>query len=212
MHSVYILAHLIFFSSPVAMFQRISSAINARIAEEQARQKAAQESISRSSSTRRTAAGTPTRTGSRARPDSSNNAATTPPSRGPDPTEFDPEFVIDDDDGISSSGISTPRVEKEKLNLAEAGSADTKGDAAGNANSTATATTTTATTGGDSESSQKGGDPAEDKKTPAAAAPGTVTKAEAEPKAASTSELPHDVRVRLRRLDKLESKYQGISI
>jgi hypothetical protein len=200
------------------MFQRLRGAIDARIAEEQARQKAAQEALSRSSSTRRNVTGTPTRTGSRARRESSHNnststsvSATTTPPRGPDPTEFEPEFVIDDDDdGVSSSGVSTPRVEKARSNAGETTtSSDVDQRSDGGPGDTIANGQSTSVTGGDSTSSQMGTESVGDKKVSTAT---TAPKADTEAKTAPStiSELPADVRVRLRRLDKLELKYQGI--
>ena len=195
------------------MFQRLLGAIDARVAEEQARQKAAQEGLSRSSSTRRNVTGTPTRTSSRARRESSNNnsastsvSATTTPPRGPDPTEFEPEFVIDDDDGVSSSGVSTPRVEKVRSNAGETTtSSDVDQRSDGGSGDTIVNGQSTSATSGDSTSSQIGAESVGDKKV-------STPKADIEAKTApsTTSELSADVRVRLRRLDKLELKYQGI--
>ncbi|BDD63968.1 hypothetical protein MAP00_008820 [Monascus purpureus] len=145
-----------------AMFQRIREAIDSRIAEEQARQKAGQESLLRSNSARRPAArrrntGTPSRGTD---------------SKNPDPTEFEPEFAIGDDD--TASRASTPRPEK-------AGSSEG----------------TTEVTAGE------GNAPAE-----------STTKGSAAPDAdagkQAQSDLPMEVRVKLRKFDKLQSKYQEL--
>ncbi|EHA27771.1 hypothetical protein ASPNIDRAFT_41716, partial [Aspergillus niger ATCC 1015] len=87
------------------MFQRLRDAIDSRIAEEQARQRSAQTSLSRSNSARHPTGRnlSPTRRTSRPR----RNTGT--PVRGPDPNEFEPEFAIGDDEGSSRS--ATPRLE-----------------------------------------------------------------------------------------------------
>lgn len=140
--------------------QRLRDAIDARIAEEQARQKAAQDSISRSNSSRRQAA----------RP-ARQRRESGPPARSPDPTEFEAEFAIGDDD--SSSRSATPRQD---------GSTTQESGAQGN----------------NADTKQSG------------ESAGKEAAPDAEPRPAPSSELPADVRSRLRRLDKLESKYQGM--
>lgn len=97
--------------------QRIKGALDARIAEEQARQRAStQTPRSRSGST-------PKRSSSRTlspskRPnkgkdgDSPGKAAST--GKGPDPSEFDPEFVIgDEDDQLSRAATPLPKEKPE---------------------------------------------------------------------------------------------------
>lgn len=94
------------------MLQRFKGALDARIAEEQAKQRAsAQASRSRSGST-------PKRSSSRnlspsKRPLKGKDAESlgkAPAGRGPDPSEFDPEFVIgEDDEQPSRSGTPRPR-------------------------------------------------------------------------------------------------------
>ncbi|KAJ4378170.1 Golgin imh1 [Neocucurbitaria cava] len=99
--------------------QRIRGAIDARIAEEQARQKAGQSSTPPRSSS------APRRSSSRnlspskrpARSKDGDNSKTAPAGKGPDPSEFDPEFVIGEEDE-QPSRVGTPRP-KEKAQSAE---------------------------------------------------------------------------------------------
>ncbi|EEP77949.1 predicted protein [Uncinocarpus reesii 1704] len=88
------------------MLSRIRGAIDARIAEEQARQRATQESVSRSNSARR-ANRSPAR-----RPSTRVKRGNSFLTKSPDPSEFDAEFVVGDDD--SSTRTSTPLPEMEK--------------------------------------------------------------------------------------------------
>jgi hypothetical protein len=87
-----------------AAYQRLRDAIDSRIAEEQARQKSAQDNISRSNSARRPP-NSNLSPGQRSRP--RRNTGT--PVRGPDPKEFEAEFAIGDDEDSSRS--ATPRLE-----------------------------------------------------------------------------------------------------
>ncbi|KAL1867376.1 Golgin imh1 [Paecilomyces lecythidis] len=146
------------------MFQRIRGAIDSRIAEEQARQRQAQESISRSNSARRQTS----RDLSTSRRPGRTRAGTLS-GKGPDPAEFESEFAVGEDDGSSRS--ATPRSEP---------SAPPEGGASGDGEKKASP-----------ESAGK----------EAASDTGSNTAA---------AELPTDVRVRLRRLDKLESRYQDL--
>ncbi|KAI9769982.1 MAG: hypothetical protein M1840_003693 [Geoglossum simile] len=156
------------------MFQRLKASIDSRIAEEQARQKAAAHEVSSS----------PSRAGSGTRRSSSRRAS---PSKrqgrsrlldqndkdiaagGPDPSEFEPEFVIGEDDIESRAATPLP---KEKA-------------------------------------SQADNDGAEGTKLPEEAGAEAKEK-HVEPKSSNMSELPTDVRVKLRKLDKLESRYQEL--
>ncbi|KAJ5618808.1 Vesicle-mediated transport protein (Imh1) [Penicillium lagena] len=85
--------------------RRLRDAIDSRIAEEQARQKTAQDNVSRSASGRRTATSRNLSPGRR--PQRPRRTPSTP-IRGPDPKEFEPEFAIGDDE---SSGTATPQAE-----------------------------------------------------------------------------------------------------
>lgn len=94
--------------------------------------------------------------------------------RGPDPTEFEPEFAIGDDDSSSRSG--TPRPES-------SGAPEN-------------------TQGENAEQSQGPGENATNEK-------------EGEPEAEfvpAAPELPPDVKAKLRRLAKMETRYQGRSL
>ena len=92
--------------------------------------------------------------------------------RGPDPAEFDPEFVVGDEDVPSRAGTPRPTQSKSEVNM-EGESVKEKAIAA-DAN------------GGLGEGELKDG-------------VGSVVP-----------ELPTNVRVKLRKLEKLESRYQGI--
>ncbi|KAJ5151604.1 hypothetical protein N7492_009899 [Penicillium capsulatum] len=154
------------------MFQRLRDAIDSRIAEEQARQKSAQDSISRSSSAR-----VPSRNlspGRRNRP--RRNSGT--PVRGPDPKEFEPEFAIGDDEASTRSG--TPRV-------------DTPDNAA------------EVTTQADGDHTEE-----PEKKTTEAPEKETLPAPEGDAASAPPVELPTEVRAKLRRLDKLETRYHEL--
>lgn len=149
--------------------QRIKGAIDSTIAEEKARQRLSQASPQRSvsNSKRNTSRATSPskkapRQGARGRQDGD------PPSKGPDPADFDPEFVIEDDD-LSRSGTPRPPV-------------DRNGGAA-------------------AEKASEGG-PRESRLDNNEAAASTD-----EPR--TSSDLPTDVRAKLRKLDKLESRYHG---
>ncbi|KAK8252493.1 hypothetical protein HDK77DRAFT_152017 [Phyllosticta capitalensis] len=103
------------------MFQRLKGAIDSRIAEEQARQRqVAEQSRSqtpgRSDSLRRSnsRALSPSRRPARPRtPDIGDK----PQAKGPDPAEFDPEFVVGEDD-LSRS--TTPKPADDKDGTAQA--------------------------------------------------------------------------------------------
>ncbi|GLI79499.1 Golgin imh1 [Penicillium ochrochloron] len=159
------------------MFQRLRDAIDSRIAEEQARQKSAQDNISRSNSARRPP-NSNLSPGQRSRP--RRNTGT--PVRGPDPKEFEAEFTIGDDEDSSRS--VTPRLETPE---------------------DASETTTPAET----ERSEDG-----EKTTTKAPVdtPGkeSVSVAEKGPTSQPSTELPAEVRGKLRRLDKLEARYHEL--
>ena len=151
----------------------MKGAIDSRIAEEQARHRALQNaSPSRSSSvsSRSGARDSSPAVRSRAnRPLARNNGDE--PSKGPDPQEFEPEFVIDDDDAPSRT--LTPQPSRENNGTATTGDASNDGSSEANSEST--------TLKGDED--------------------GQATKA--------PPELPSDVRVKLRKLERLEARYQG---
>jgi hypothetical protein len=158
--------------------QRLRDAIDSRIAEEQARQKSAQDNISRSNSARRPPNSNLT-PGQRSRP--RRNTGT--PVRGPDPKEFEAEFTIGDDEDSSRS--ATPRLE-------------TPDDAAEKA------------TPADTERNED--DDKSETTAPAADPSGKETTSAEKVSAnqSTPSELPAEVRGKLRRLDKLETRYHGM--
>lgn len=96
------------------------------------------------------------------------------PAKGPDPAEFDAEFVVGDDD--SSTRTSTP------VQMPETGGDGNAGNAADQES-------------GREKSKEKGVD--------------SARPSNAIPEESAQMELPTEVRVRLRRLDKLEGRYQG---
>ena len=151
----------------------MDSAIDSRIAEEQAKQRNSQSSPSRSNSSTKkpTSRGaSPAVRATRNRQLQSKSAEV--PPRGPDPKEFEPEFVIDDQDTPSRSTTPKPT--------------QTRNEGVRNVES-----------GAEKALAQDGGLQAEDQKGAEAATPATA------------QELPTDVRVKLRKLEKLEFRYQG---
>ncbi|KAJ5633408.1 hypothetical protein N7490_009747 [Penicillium lividum] len=161
------------------MFQRLRDAIDSRIAEEQARQKSAQDNISRSNSARRPANPPP---GQRSRP--RRNTGT--PVRGPDPKEFEAEFTIGDDE---SSQSGTPRVETPDP-------ASEVGSSAGDR----TEETESQTAQSSTDATEKTTDTEKESATPATE----------ETSKSGPAELPIEVKAKLRRLDKLESRYHEL--
>lgn len=94
------------------MLQRLRGAIDQRIADEQARQRATQQTPpARSSSLQRRShsrtLSSATRTAS-PRDGDGDGSGSTPAPKGPDPSEFDPEFVIGDEHDMPSRTV-TPR-------------------------------------------------------------------------------------------------------
>jgi hypothetical protein len=142
--------------------------IDSRIAEEQAKAKAAAASPARSATARRSAAlrnESPSKR-SQTRPKEVDDGA-----RGPDPSVFEGTFVIEDD-SEEPSRSGTPAIPEMKPEvIGEKGA-------------------TAETTGADE---------------------GEVVneKAVILPKPSTTTDLPPDVRSKLRKLDKLEARYQG---
>ena len=152
--------------------KRLKGAIDSRIAEEQARQKALQSSPSRSnSSARRSTSRTvsPSKRQARAkeREKRTNDSAA---QKGPDPSEFEPELFLDEEELTSRIESPGPGVER-----------------AGDATNAVTVNDTIPT----AEIKEPNGKMGEGREAPA------------------PLELPTEVRVKLRKLDKLESRYQG---
>ncbi|KAL8729556.1 MAG: hypothetical protein Q9166_004636 [cf. Caloplaca sp. 2 TL-2023] len=152
------------------MFQRLKGAIDSRIAEEQARQRSALTSPSPSNAARKppSRAESPAKRASPQHTPARQNGERS--GKGPDPSEFESEFVVDDSDVSSRS--NTPRP---VLTTSESSAKDNPGEKA--------------------EEAQDG----EDK--PEKMTHGGST--------ATPQELPTDVRVKLRKLEKLESRYHG---
>ncbi|KAL9038517.1 MAG: hypothetical protein Q9214_005249, partial [Letrouitia sp. 1 TL-2023] len=154
------------------MFQRLKGAIDSRIAEEQARQRSALNST--------LADHTPGRSSSRGESPSKQtprNAARTKRSgdllaKGPDPSDFEPEFVIDDSNAPSRSGTPRPPQERSESST----KVETEEDAAGDV--------TQGTSGRDKSAS------------------GEISS--------TPPEIPTEVRVKLRKLEKLESRYNEL--
>lgn len=145
----------------------MKGAIDSRIAEEQARQRAPQSSPSRSSSDARRSLPRTASPAQRAPRKTQERNDGGPSQRGRDPSDFDPEIVIDDE-SLPNYGESTAsQTAGEKPAVIANGSDEAE----------------------DSKRSVQGGSQDDDQPAP--------------------PELPTDVRVKLRKLEKLESRYQG---
>ena len=149
----------------------MKGAIDSRIAEEQARQRPLQASPSRSNSvSRRTPrSGSPAVRNGRNR--SIENEAGDTPAQGPDPKEFEAEFVIADEEAPSRAATPQPQASK------------------GNDNDDGKALV-------DKSSGS------------AEITPGAASQSQSERSNADTG-LPTEVRVKLRKLERLETRYQG---
>lgn len=148
--------------------QRIRGAIDSTIAQEQARQRHAQASPSRSNSNARGAdsraispAKRVSRQGTRDQQDGD------PPAKGPDPADFESEFAIDDDD-LTRSGTPKP------------------------------------------QSNQNGNTKTMQETAPRQSSSETNEKSTAAGDFGALSILPTDVREKLRKLEKYESRYHGM--
>ncbi|PVH98685.1 hypothetical protein DM02DRAFT_32892 [Periconia macrospinosa] len=104
-------------------FQRFKGAIDARIAEEQARQRASTQSPgSRSGSVPRRANSRTDSPSKRSGKPKEADGKAAPAGKGPDPSEFDPEFVIgEDDDQPSRTGTPRPKEKTESTETASGG-------------------------------------------------------------------------------------------
>ncbi|MCJ1463187.1 hypothetical protein MMC07_001792 [Pseudocyphellaria aurata] len=148
------------------MLQRLKGAIDSRIAEEQARQRALQHSPSRSSSgTNRPSnrTGSPNKRAARRKDDDSS-------LKGPDPSEFEPENVIGNEDIPVKSETPRPAQRKDGVTMANDGPS----------------------------------------KEPSTSNNEEVDRTTATDSILISQELPTDVRVKLRKLEKLESKYSEL--
>ncbi|KAL8948171.1 MAG: hypothetical protein Q9222_005622 [Ikaeria aurantiellina] len=152
------------------MFQRLKGAIDSRIAEEQARQRSTLISpppnAPRKSSSR---TASPSKRAVRSNASSRLNGETS--GKGPDPSDFEPDFAIDDSDIPSRSG--TPRPVPTKPESPSKGTSEESASGSGN------------------------GEEKPDKALPDGP-PGT------------SQDLPTDIRVKLRKLEKLESRYHEL--
>jgi hypothetical protein len=148
--------------------KRIKGAIDQRIAEEQARAKAAAVGPGRASSTLRSTSSRSDSPSKRPRP---RPKVVDDGAKGPDPSEFEGAFVIEDD-SEEPSRVGTPAV-PDTMSQTKVGDV-----------------TTTLTTGADSSGATE------------------ENNGDAGPKPLPV-ELPADVRAKLRKLDKLEPRYQG---
>jgi hypothetical protein len=150
--------------------KRIKGAINAQIAEETAKQRASASPSRSGAPARRNSTRNQSPSKRPGKPkDPENGGQPLPTGKGPDPSEFDPEFVIGEEEEQPSRS-STPRP-KEK--------AETTDSIAGN--------------GKEKEKEDDGQIAAADRK------------------ASPPPEIPPEVQIRLRKLDKLEPKYSGES-
>lgn len=179
--------------------QRFKDAVDSRIQEEQARQRTTATGPSRSASTRQRSGSrniSPSRRRARRDPDGTDKAVM-PTGREPDPSEFEPEFVIGEEGDISTpSRAGTPAQTVSTSGPAVASSSAAQGSPAndssnGEAGSTGAEGEATAATNeiGSNDQGEKG-----EKKADAPTTP---------------QELPQEVRQRLRKLDRLEPKYSG---
>lgn len=110
----------------------------------------------------------------------------------PDPAVFEAAFVIDDaDDSTAPSRVATPSLAGKETKAGDAGKGTEQAGAGGPVNGA----TDAAATGDNGEPNK----PAADNAANAASAAAPVA-----------SELPPEVRARLRKLDKLEKTYPGL--
>lgn len=170
--------------------KRLRDAIDSRITEEQARQK---DSLSRSSSARQP----PTRTGSPSTRTTRPRRNTATAARGPDPKEFEADFALDDDD-VSSTRSGTPAATS--AGGAAAASAAASGGGAG------------AAAGGDAEGDQSAQGEVKDASTEGDDKTGKGAEPAKEGAVVNQapSELPPEIKAKLRRLDKMETRYHGV--
>lgn len=178
------------------MFQRIKGAIDRTIAEEQARQKAlldqqaagggaaAAGHTRQSSSVSRSNSGASTQKRKPKQKKAAQDASKDIEGAvaNPDPAVFEAAFVIDDDEPSRSTTPLPPSEQRDKVSQ----NGDSKGDG-------------DTSTGDDKDPEEKGTDvQALDEEKPVPP-----------PKPATSSELPPDVRSKLRKLEKLEATYPG---
>ncbi|KAL8790458.1 MAG: hypothetical protein Q9213_000610 [Squamulea squamosa] len=153
------------------MFQRLKGAIDSRIAEEQARQRSALTSPPPSNTARKPSSRAESPAKRPPRQNAANRQNGDISAKGPDPSEFEPEFVVDDSDVPSRSNTPRPT-----LTGSESSTKDTVRDTV--------------------EGARHG--------------EGTAEKALQDDSTVIPQELPTDVRVKLRKLEKLESRYHEL--
>ena len=152
--------------------QRLKGAIDSRIAEEQARQRTSNDPPSRSNSrTQRSSSRNISSNRRAVRSEAQESRDGEPVTKGPDPSEFEPEFVIGGDSTPSRSSTPRPIQEKNENALADGALAEVL-------------------------------TPHDGKETQEKISEKDVTVA--------SIELPVDVRMKLRKFEKLESKYHGL--
>lgn len=164
--------------------QRLRDAIDSRITEEQARQR---DSLSRSSSARLPAGGA--RTGSPSRRTTRPRRNTATPVRGPDPKEFEADLALDDEDETPSTRSGTPVP-------AQAGAGQTGLSGQCGPGEGPKDVTTAEGEGGETEQGAQAGE-----------IPGKEAAGNQAP-----SELPPEIKAKLRRLDKMETRYHGMQL
>ncbi|KAI4290497.1 MAG: hypothetical protein L6R35_000221 [Caloplaca aegaea] len=153
------------------MFQRLKGAIDSRIAEEQARSRSVLTSPPPSNATKKPSSRAESPAKRALRPHPPNKQYGDASGKGPDPAEFEPEFVIDDSDVPSRPGTPMPTLTRSE--------------------SPAKVSTQETT----DEAKKREEKPEETTQDGMSAAP---------------QELPTDVRVKLRKLEKLESRYHEL--
>lgn len=196
------------------MFSRIKGAIDRTIAEEQARQKSFEQagttsgsgtaqhrqssSVSRSNSANAASAAgkKPTARQKKATQDASKDADSS--ASNPDPSVFEAAFVIDDDEPSRSTTPLPASDEKRSVN-GDAKGDTPEGDVKGEGKKNATAA--------GSGSNSNGPDPTDKADKNGNVTDGDRTAPPTRPTA--VTELPPDVRAKLRKLEKLESTYPG---
>ncbi|KAJ9602827.1 Golgin imh1 [Cladophialophora chaetospira] len=165
------------------MFSRLKGAIDSRIAEEQARQRQAQQA---------------TRTPPRRRPQAQNGSSQRGASRqreqqdnasnekGPDPSEFEPEFAVGTDESAVPSRVATPQPPTEVPNKEK--EQETQKEPLPDHDGLSTSSTVVEAAEGKAPDTN-----------------GTTTTGHLRPQ-----DLPTDVRVKLRKLERMESKYADL--
>ncbi|KAI9736232.1 MAG: hypothetical protein M1834_001118 [Cirrosporium novae-zelandiae] len=146
-------------------FKRLKGAIDARIAEEQARQRATQSPPPRSNSARRTNSRTASPRRTRTRRENGEQ------TRAPDPAEFETTFTVGDEDPLSRATTPKPSLEKSDTTM-------------------------------DTDRGLPGQTPGLGNKDPVLEESGVIPVLE--------REIPTDVKVKLRRLEKLEPRYNDL--